>query len=119
MARAYPGEDDQKVSISGRSLSRGLHSQLTLSSNEVCDALNETLEEIVNAVLDVLSHTPPELGADVSVRGLALAGGGALLPGLDSLIRERAAVPVFLAEDPLTCVVRGCAHLVETQTPAA
>ena len=62
-----------------------------------------------------LSHTPPELGADISQRGLVLAGGGALLPKLDSLIRERAAVPAFVAEDPLTCVVRGCGHLVETQ----
>lgn len=119
VASAYPGGAEKQFSLYGRSLARGLHSQLTLSSNEVRDALNDALEEIVQAVLNVLSHTPPELGADVSARGLALAGGGALLPGLDSLIRERAAVPVFLAEDPLTCVVRGCAHLVETQMPAA
>ncbi len=79
------------------------------------DALNDTLEEIVQAVLEVLSRTPPELGADISESGLVLAGGGALLPKLDSLIRERAAVPAFVAEDPLTCVVRGCGHLVEVQ----
>ena len=115
VASAYPGEEDEQVSLYGRSISRGLHSQFTLNSNEVRDALRDTLEEIVMAVMDVLAHTPPELGADVSMRGLALAGGGALLPRLDTLIRERAAVPVFLADDPLTCVVRGCAHLVETQ----
>lgn len=111
---AYPGEEVREVKLYGRSLSRGLHSQFALNSNEVRDALNDTLEEIVQAVLDVLAQTPPELGADISRRGLALAGGGALLPKLDWLIRERAAVPVFLAEDPLTCVVRGCGHLVET-----
>jgi rod shape-determining protein MreB len=115
VASAYPGEEISEIKLHGRSLSRGLHSQFTLNSNEVRDALNDTLEEIVQAVLDVLSHTPPELGADISQRGLVLAGGGALLPKLDSLIRERAAVPAFVAEDPLTCVVRGCGHLVETQ----
>ncbi len=115
VASAYPGEEIKEIKLHGRSLSRGLHSQFTLNSNEVRDALNDTLEEIVQAVLDVLAHTPPELGADISQRGLVLAGGGALLPKLDSLIRERAAVPAFVAEDPLTCVVRGCGHLVETQ----
>ena len=116
VASAYPGDEMQEVNLYGRSLSRGLHCQFTLNSNEVRDALSDTLEEIVQAVLDVLSHTPPELGADISLRGIALAGGGALLPKLDSLIRERATVPVFRAEDPLTCVVRGCGHLVETWT---
>ena len=115
VASAYPGENIKQINLHGRNLSRGLHSQFTLNSNEVRDALNDTLEEIVQAVLDVLAHTPPELGADISQRGLVLAGGGALLPKLDALIRERASVPVFIAEDPLTCVVRGCGHLVETQ----
>ena len=115
VASAYPGEEIKEMRLHGRSLSRGLHSPFSLNSNEVRDALNDTLEEIVQAVLDVLAHTPPELGADISERGLVLAGGGALLPKLDSLIRERAAVPVLVAEDPLTCVVRGCGHLVDTQ----
>ncbi len=113
VASAYPGEEIKEIKLHGRSLSRGLHSQFALNSNEVREALNDTLEEIVQAVQDVLAHTPPELGADISQRGLVLAGGGALLPRLDSLIRERAAVPTFLAEEPLTCVVRGCGHLVE------
>ena len=115
VASAYPSEALEQVSLYGRSLSTGLHSQFTLNNNEVRDALHEVLEEIVNAVIDVLAHTPAELGAEISLRGLVLAGGGAHLPKLDSLIRERAAVPVFLAEDPLTCVVRGCAHLLRTQ----
>jgi len=114
VASAYPGEVINEIKLHGRSLSRGLHSQFLLNSNEVREALNDTLEEIVQAVQDVLSHTPPELGADISQRGLVLTGGGALLPKLDSLIRERAAVPAFVAEDPLTCVVRGCGHLLET-----
>ncbi|WP_446831306.1 rod shape-determining protein [Candidatus Foliamicus sp.] len=113
VASAYPGEEVREIKLHGRSLSRGLHSPFSLDSNEVRDALNDPLEEIVQAVLDVLANTPPELGADISQRGLVLAGGGALLPKLDYLIRERAAVPVFIAEDPLTCVVRGCGHLVE------
>ena len=114
VASAYPGEEIKEIKLHGRSLSRGLHSLFTLNSNEMRDALNDTLEEIVQAVLDVLANTPPELGADISQRGLVLAGGGALLPKLDALIRERAAVPAFVAEDPLTCVVRGCGHLVES-----
>ena len=117
-ASAYPGKEQAQIQLTGRSLASGLHSQFTLSSTEVHDALADILEEIVNAVIDVFTHTPPELGADISSRGLALAGGGALLPDLDVLIRERVAVPVFVAEDPLTCVVRGCAHLVETQQAA-
>ena len=87
---AYPGDGVKEIKLYGRSLSRRLHSQFTLGSNEVCNALNDTLEEIVQAVRDVLAHTPPELGADISQRGLVLAGGGSLLPKLDVLIRERA-----------------------------
>lgn len=112
---AHPGDEQVQIQMIGRSLASGLHSKFTLDSKEVHIALHDILEEIVNAVMEVFAHTPPELGADISTRGLALAGGGALLPKLDALIRERTAVPVFVAEDPLTCVVRGCAHLVEVR----
>lgn len=115
VARACRSEDPEEISLNGRNLSSGMHSQFTLNNNEVRAALHDILEEIVNAVIDVLTHTPSELGADISLRGLVLAGGGALLPELDALIRHRTEVPVFLAEDPLTCVVRGCAHLLRAQ----
>lgn len=118
IASAVPGEELNHIDLYGRSLSHGVHSRFTLNSREVGNALNDIVEEIVQAVLDVLHHTPPELGADISQRGMVLTGGGSLLPRLDVLIRKRAQVPVYVAENPLTCVVRGCAHLVRPQGTA-
>ena len=79
----------------------------TISSNEVLEALTEPLNQIVQAVKTALEETPPEFGADIADRGLVLTGGGALLNGLDRLLAEETGLPVSIAEDPLTCVVRG------------
>ena len=83
------------------------------SASVVLEALTEPLNQIVSAVKNALEQTPPELGADISDRGMMLTGGGALLRDLDRLLSEETGLPVLVAEDPLTCVVRGCGIALE------
>ena len=85
----------------------------TISSNEILEALTDPLNNIVSAVKTALEQTPPELGADISDRGMMLTGGGALLRDLDRLLSEETGLPVLVAEDPLTCVARGCGMALE------
>jgi Tfp pilus assembly PilM family ATPase len=85
----------------------------TISSNEILEALTDPLNQIVSAVKNALEQTPPELGADIAERGMMLTGGGALLRDLDRLLAEETGLPVHVAEDPLTCVVRGCGMALE------
>jgi rod shape-determining protein MreB len=80
----------------------------TISSNEILEALTDPINNIVSAVKNALEQTPPELGADIADRGMMLTGGGALLRDLDRLLAEETGLPVLVAEDPLTCVARGC-----------
>ena len=80
---------------------------------EILDALQEPLNNIVNAVKDALEHCKPELSADIAQSGMCISGGGALLRNIDALIRERTSVPTFIAEDPLTCVARGGGKALE------
>ena len=79
----------------------------TISSNEILEALTDPLNSIVSAVKTALEQTPPELGADIASKGMVLTGGGALLRDLDRLLMEETGLPVVIADDPLTCVVRG------------
>jgi len=104
---AYPGNQVMEMEVRGRNLTEGIPRNLTLNSNEILEALQEPLAGIVDAVKKALEKTPPELGADVAERGLVLTGGGALLKNLDRLLMEETCLPVIIAEDPLTCVVRG------------
>ena len=92
----------------GRNLSEGVPRSFTVSSNEILEALTDPLNNIVSAVKNALELTPPELGADIADRGMMLTGGGAMLRDLDRLLAEETGLPVLVAEDPLTCVVRGC-----------
>ena len=82
-------------------------------SNEILEALTDPLNQIVSSVKNALEQTPPELGADIAERGMMLTGGGALLRDLDRLLAEETGLPVLVAEDPLTCVVRGCGMALE------
>ena len=75
--------------------------------------MSEPLNQIVSAVKSALEKTPPELGADIAERGIVLTGGGSLLRGLDRLIMEETGLPVSIAEEPLTCVARGCGMALE------
>jgi len=94
-------------------LAEGVPRSFLVSSNEILEALTEPLNQIVSAVKNALEQTPPELGADISERGMMLTGGGALLNDLDRLLAEETGLPVLVAEDPLTCVVRGCGIALE------
>ena len=110
---AFPGSEVREMEVRGRNLSEGVPRSFTVSSNEILEALTEPLNSIVSAVKNALEQTPPELGADIADRGMMLTGGGALLRDLDRLLAEETGLPVLVAEDPLTCVVRGCGIALE------
>ena len=94
--------------VRGRDLETGLPKSIKLTSNEVQEALSPIIQEIVGNIVDALEETPPELTSDIMERGITLAGGGSLITGIDEVITEATKMPVWIAEDPLTCVVRGC-----------
>lgn len=101
------------MDIKGRSLIEGVPKTITLDDSEIREALSESVNQIVSAIRVALERTPPELSADLSDRGLVLAGGGAMLKNLDQRIRDETSLPVCIADDPLCCVVRGTAKLLE------
>jgi rod shape-determining protein MreB len=105
---AFPGSEVMDMEVTGRNLAEGLPRKFTITSNEVLEALTEPLNAIIGAVKSALEQTPPELGADIAEKGMVLTGGGALLRDLDALLMEETGLPVIVAEDPLTCVARGC-----------
>ncbi|MDX5364586.1 MAG: rod shape-determining protein [Pseudazoarcus pumilus] len=110
---AFPGSEVREMEVKGRNLAEGIPRSFTVSSNEVLEAVTEPLNNIVSAVKIALEQTPPELGADIAERGLVLTGGGALLTDLDRLLMEETGLPVIIAEEPLTCVARGCGLALE------
>jgi rod shape-determining protein MreB len=110
---AYPTDEVLTMDIKGRDLVAGVPRTLTVSSDEIRDALSEPVNAIVEAVKVTLERTPPELAGDIADRGIVLAGGGALLKNLDTLLREETGLPVFLAEDPLSSVVIGAGKTLE------
>ena len=105
---AFPGSEVREMEVKGRNLAEGIPRSFTISSNEILEALTEPLNQIVSAVKIGLEQTPPELGADIADRGMMLTGGGALVRDLDRLLMEETGLPVVVAEEPLTCVARGC-----------
>ena len=113
IGRAWPDDEAEELSVSGRNLAEGVPRRITINSNEVLEALSESLASILDAVKAALEQTPPELCADVVETGIVLTGGGALLKGLDHLISEETGLPVFVADDPLTCVARGGGRALE------
>ncbi len=106
-------EPELELTIRGRDLVSGIPKVRTVSSEDVREALKESVTQINAAVVRCLERTPPELGSDVLERGIMLTGGGALLKGIDQLIRQRVDLPVYVAEDPLTAVVRGTGKVLE------
>ncbi len=104
---AYPLEEEMTMEVRGRDLVAGLPKTVTISSEEVREALAEPIAAIVEAVRITLERTPPELSADLIERGMVLAGGGGLLRGLDKLLSEQTGLPVHIAEDPITAVALG------------
>ena len=110
---AFPSTERREIEVRGRNLAEGIPRSFTISSNEVLEAVSEPLNQVVSAVKIALEQTPPELGADIAERGMVLTGGGALLADLDLLLREETGLPVCVADDPLTCVARGCGTALE------
>ncbi len=100
--------EKKEVRVSGQKVAEGVPRKFTLSSEDIYEAISPCVDEIVKAVRVALENVPPELSSDISERGMALTGGGALIPGLNLRVEEETGVPVKLAEDPLTCVARGC-----------
>ena len=99
--------EEQCITIKGRDLINGLPKNVEITSAEVRESLQEPVHAIVEVVKSALEVTPPELASDIMERGIMMAGGGALLRGLDQIISEETGLPVHLAEDPLTCVALG------------
>ena len=110
---ACPLGDEVQAEIRGRDLVSGLPKTVVLTSEEVRMALEEPVQQIVDAVKETLDRTPPELAADIMDRGIMLAGGGALLQGLDERLRNETQMPAHLAESPLTCVAVGSGRSLE------
>ena len=110
---AYPSSEVKEIEVKGRNLAEGIPRSFILNSNEILEALQESLAGIVGAVKLALEQTPPELGADVANKGIVLTGGGALLSDIDRLISEETGLPVYVADDPLTCVARGGGMVLE------
>ena len=104
---AYPLPQELSIEVKGRDLVAGLPKTVTIRSEEVREALTEQLNTIVDAVRTTLERCPPELAADLVDRGIVLAGGGALLRGLDQLLHEQTGLPIHIAEDPLSAVAEG------------
>ena len=111
---AAPGDwDDQRVTLRGRDLLTGLPRSVEITAEQVREALEPSVQQIVDTVKDTIEETPPELVADIMDQGIVLAGGGALLQGLDRRITEATQMPVHVADDPLTCVARGTGRALE------
>lgn len=104
---------EETMEIRGRDLESGLPKTIKISSNEICDAINDPLEEIITCIKSVLRETPPELAGDIMDKGMVIAGGGACLKNIATLISQKTGVPCFVAEDPLRCVARGTGAVLD------
>jgi rod shape-determining protein MreB len=112
LGSAYKTVENDKFDVRGLNLINGLPRTVTVSRGEVREAISDPLNVIVEAVRRTLERTPPELAADIFNRGIVLTGGGALLQGIDELISNETEVPVFIAEDPLSCVAIGTGKML-------
>ncbi len=113
IGNCLPQKEEKFFVVRGRDLETGLPKSIKLTGSEVREALAPTVQEIVGNIVDTLEETPPELLADIMGKGIVMAGGGALLSGIDKVIAEATKMPVYVADDPLSCVVRGCGAVLE------
>ena len=109
---AYPLEQETTLEVKGRDLVAGLPKTIAVSSSEIREAMSEPLAAIIESVRVTLERCPPELAADLVDRGIVLAGGGALLKGIDQLLREETGLPTHIAEDPLSAVAEGAGKVL-------
>lgn len=116
-AISYDGEANsfkpKSFIIRGRDLENGLPRSIKLTDGEIREALGPIIHEIITGISDTLEETPPELISDIMKKGIYLAGGGAMIHGIEKAVADATKMPVFIAEDPLTCVVRGCGKLLD------
>lgn len=110
---ALPQVKEEYVEVRGRDLMGGLPKTIRISTNEITEAIQDELREIINAAKKVMQETPPELAADVMDKGIVLSGGGALLRNLDKLITKVTGVPCYVADEPLLCVAKGTGAALE------
>jgi rod shape-determining protein MreB len=110
---AYPDDTVRRMEVKGRDLVSGIPKTLEIDSNEIREALSETVNAIVEAVRIALERTPPELAADIVDKGIVLAGGGAYLRNIDALLRDETGLPVVIAEDALSCVALGSGKVLD------
>ncbi len=113
VATVFPGARHEEIDIRGRDMVSGLPQTITVHTEEIQEALTESVSYIVQASKQVLEQTPPELSADIIDRGVILTGGGALLHGIDQLLAEELKVPVLVAEEPMHCVAKGTGIILE------
>ena len=109
----YPLAEPLTASMRGRDLVSGLPKEIIVSDTHIREALTPAVKIILDSVKAVIEEIPPEVISDIMHRGIVLAGGGAQLRGLDQLLRDETKMPITIADDPLTCVVRGCGIVVE------
>ncbi len=113
IATAWGESDHMEMEIKGRDISEGMSRSLVITSEEIYDAISDALEQIVQAIRQALEKTPPELSADIGDKGMVIAGGGALLRDMDRRLMQDTGLPVVIAEEPPTCVARGCGRALE------
>lgn len=113
VSSAVPLKEEITIQVKGRDLVQGIPTFVEVGSEEIRDAIREPIDQIIDAIKLTLENTPPELSADILDRGIILTGGGALLKGLDERIRNETNLPVHVAEDPITAVVRGVGKVLE------
>ncbi|MDX1579419.1 MAG: rod shape-determining protein [Gemmatimonadota bacterium] len=110
---AYPIDEEKEMMVKGRDLVSGIPKTVRVHSAEIRECLQEPIQNIVGAVRRALEITPPELASDIVDRGIVMTGGGAMVRGLDTLLREETGLPIHVDEEPLTCVVRGCGKILD------
>lgn len=110
---AYKLDEEIKAEVKGRDLVDGIPKTIEISSVEIREALNDSISTIVEAIKLSLERTPPELASDILDRGIILSGGGALLKNFEARLREETSMAIHVAEDPLTCVARGCGKILD------
>ncbi|MCX6796257.1 MAG: rod shape-determining protein, partial [Candidatus Falkowbacteria bacterium] len=112
---ATPLKEPIEMEVRGRDLINGLPKSVTINDSQVREAISRTIDQIIENIKNTLESTPPELVSDIYEHGIVLSGGGALLRGLDKEIAQATKIPVRIADDPLTCVVRGTGILLSDQ----
>jgi len=112
---AYPEENPQSIDVKGRDLVTGIPRTLEINSEEVREALDESINTIIDTVRITLEGTPPELAADIVDKGIVLVGGGALLKNLDVLLREVTSLPITIVDDPLSSIVLGAGQVLDNE----